>query len=673
MNVAILGHSHDGKTTLAESLLFAAGASPRLGSTDQGTALLDYEPEEQRRHISVQLGIAHLRWKDVGLALLDTPGFQDFEGEVREALAVADAALLVVAATSGGLLPVGAETSWDLMAERGLPRLIVITKLDKEHADFEATYASLQQRLDPKPIALQIPIGQERSFKGAVDLLSGRAMIFDANGGYAEADCPTELADQAAKRRQELVEAVAETDDALLERYLEGQEPSREELQEALRLASSKAKLAPVLVAAPIQALGAGPVLDSLVSYLRPSASAAQVQGAPTLFFFKTVADPFGKISYFRVVSGALRGDAHLFNPRTGEEERIARPMRPRGKTLEPVEQLGVGEIGAVTKLLHIGTGDTLGPKGTAAQARLEFPPTSYTMAIRPKSKGDEEKINAGLNHILEEDPTLRIERDPDTHETLLHGLGDVHLDVTLEKLRRKYQVEALLAVPQVPYQEAIRGAARQQHKYKKQSGGAGLYGDCTIELEPLPRGEGFVWEDKIFGGSIPQQFRPSVEKGVRQTLEQGVLAGYPIVDAKVRLVDGSTHPVDGKDIAFQLAGAMAMREAVEKAGAYLLEPVMDVEVIVPSANMGDVIGHLNSRRGRIGGMTPMGGALEQVTAKVPLAEMYRFPVELRAMTQGRGRYSMSFSHYEEVPPQVAQPIVEARRQLLHGRDSATS
>ncbi|MGB9483955.1 MAG: elongation factor G, partial [Candidatus Dormiibacterota bacterium] len=393
--------------------------------------------------------------------------------------------------------------------------------------------------------------------------------------------------------------------------------------------------------------------------------------GPPTLYFFKTVADPFGKISYFRVLSGSLRGDAHLFNSRTGAEERIARPMRPKGKTLEPVDQLCAGEIGAATKLIHVATGDTLGPKGTAASPMPEFPPTSYTMAIRPKSKGDEEKIHAGLNHLLEEDPTLRIEREPGTHETLLHGLGDVHLEVTLEKLRRKYQVEALLAVPHVPYQEAVRGTARQQHKYKKQSGGAGLYGDCTLEIEPLPRGSGFVWEDKIFGGAIPQPFRLSVEKGVRQTLEQGALAGYPIVDVKVRLVDGSTHAVDGKDIAFQLAGAMAMREAVQKAGAYLLEPVMQVVVTVPADHMGDVIGHLNARRGHIGGMNPVGTELEQVTAKVPLAEMYQFPIELRAATQGRGRYTMTFDHYEEVPVQVAQPIIAARQQQ-HSRDAAT-
>jgi elongation factor G len=673
LNVAILGHSHDGKTTLAESLIFAAGASPRLGSTDQGTALLDYEPEEQRRHISVQLGIACLRWKDSALVLLDTPGFQDFEGEVLEALSVADAAVLVVGANSGGNLPVGAESTWDLLAERQLPRLIVFTKLDKEHADFEATYAGLQRRFSPKPIALQIPIGLEHTFKGAVDLLSGRALLFDQLGGYSEADCPAELTAEAARRRQELVEAVAETDDELLERYLEGQEPSPDQLLQALHDATAQGKLAPVLVAAPAHALGAKPVLDALANCLSRVSPTKDGGGPPTLFFFKTVADPFGKISYFRVLSGSLKGDAHLFNSRTGAEERIARPLRPKGKTLEPVDQLWAGEIGAATKLIHVATGDTLGPKGTAASPVTEFPPTSYTMAIRPRSKGDEEKIHAGLNHILEEDPTLRIEREPGTHETLLHGLGDVHLEVTLEKLRRKYQVEAVLAVPLVPYQEAVRGTARQQHKYKKQSGGAGLYGDCTIEIEPLPRGAGFVWEDKIFGGAIPQQFRLSVEKGVRQTLDQGALAGYPIVDVKVRLVDGSTHSVDGKDIAFQLAGAMAMREAVEKAGAYLLEPVMEVTVIVPAAHMGEVIGHLNARRGRIGGMTPMGANLEQVTARVPLAEMYQFPIELRAVTQGRGRYTMTFDHYEEVPAQVAQPIIAARQQHLHNREASSA
>ncbi|MHB8312742.1 MAG: elongation factor G [Candidatus Dormibacteria bacterium] len=671
LNVAILGHSHDGKTTLAEALLFAAGAIPRLGNTDQGTATLDYEPEEQHRHISIQVGVATLLWEGRRITLLDTPGFQDFEGEVLGALAAADAAV-VTASAAAGQVSVGTEAAWSHLTRRHLPRLLVMTKLDKEHADFGATLSALQGRLSPRVVALEVPIGQEHDFVGAVDLLSGRALHFDDRGGHQEQALPAELEAEVAGRRQELVEAICESDDALLEQYLDGQEPSPEALLEALRRATLEARIAPLLVAAPARALGARRILEVLASCLcrdeePPSA------GPPQLLVFKTVADPFGKVSYFRVMEGSLRADAHLANPRDGQEERIARPLRPKGKTLEPVDELRAGEIGAATKLVHTGTGDTLGSKGCAQLPTIQFPPTSYTMAIRPKSKGDEDKIHQGLLHLVEEDPTLRLEQDPDTKETLLHGLGDVHLDVALERLRRKYQVEAVLATPQVPYRESIRGSARQQHRYKKQSGGAGLYGDCTLEIEPVPRGEGFVFEDRIVGGAIPQPFRLSVEKGVRQALEQGVLAGFPVADVKVRLVDGSTHPVDGKDIAFQLAGAMALREAVEQAGPYLLEPVMDVEVVVPQDHMGDVIGHLNARRARIGGMAPGEDGLETVAAQVPLAEMYRFPIELRATTQGKGRYSMTFSHYEEVPAPVAQPIVEAHRAALHSKEMAAS
>lgn len=670
LNLAILGHSHDGKTTLAEALLFAAGAIPRMGATDQGSATLDFEPEEQRRHISVQTGIASLGWRDAGITLFDTPGFQDYQGEVLQALAVADAGLVTVSAASAGQLAVGTETAWRHLGEQQLPRVVVMTKLDKEHADFEATLAALQ-RLSPRPVALQVPIGQEHAFAGAVDLISGRALAFDEKGGHAEGEVPLELQEQVGRLRQQLVEAVCETDDSLLERYLEGEEPAPELLRAALGRAVAEGRLAPLLVAAPARALGAGAVLDHLCDCLAPRA-AADADGPAVLFVFKTMADPFGRVTYYKVVKGTLASDAHLVNARGGQEERIARPMRPKGKALEPQDRLVAGEVGAATKLLHTNTGDTLGPKGTPALPEIEFPSPSYAMAIRPRSKGDEEKIHAGLAHMLEEDRTLRLEREPSTKETILHGLGDVHLEVTLEKLRRKYQVEAVLATPKVPYQETVRGQARQQHRYKKQSGGAGLYGDCTLEVEPLPRGSGFVFEDKIFGGSIPHQFRPSVEKGVHQTLAEGVLAGYPMVDVKVRLVDGSTHPVDGKDIAFQLAGAMAMREASEKAGLYLLEPVMEVEVVVPEEAMGEVIGHLNSRRGRIGGMLPAGDGLERVSAQVPLAEMYRFPIELRAMTQGRGRYRMTFAHYEEVPPPVAQPIIEAHRAAAHPKEAAS-
>ncbi len=671
LNLAVLGHSHDGKTTLAEALLFAAGAVPRLGATDQGTATMDYEPEEQHRHISVQLAAASLQFQGRPLTLLDCPGFQDFQGEVVAALAVADAALVVVSATSGGNLAVGTEAHWRLLGGRGLPRLLVLTKMGKEHADYEATVAGLRSRLDPRPVPLQLPIGQEHEFRGVIDLLSRRALLFDERGGGSETEMPPDLVESVERSRQDLIEAVCESDDALLERYLDGDEPAPEEIQAALLRATAEARLAPMLLADGAHALGAGRILEALTTCL-PQGPEVSSEGPPQLLVFKTVADPFGKVSYFRVVSGTLRQDAHLFNARTGHEERIPRPLRPRGKAHEPADVLLAGEIGVATKLVHTATGDTLGAKGCPERAPLGFPPPAYTMAIGPKSKGDEDKVHAGLVHILEEDPTLLMERQPETKETLLHGLGDVQLEVTLEKLRRRYQVDAVLSTPRVPYQESVRGTARQQHRYKKQSGGAGLFGDCTIEIEPLARGEGFVFEDKIFGGAIPQQFRPSVEKGVRQTLEQGVLAGFPIVDVKVRLVDGSTHPVDGKDIAFQLAGAMAMKEAVEKAGPFLLEPVMDVVVVVPEAQMGDVIGHLNSRRGRIGGMVPGEDGFDQVSAQVPLAEMYSFPIELRAMTQGRGGYTMSFSHYEEVPAQVAQPIIEAHRAALHQKDAAS-
>jgi elongation factor G len=437
LKVAILGHSHDGKTTLAEALLFAAGVVPRLGSTDQGTATLDYEPEEQHRHISVQLGVASLDFEGHSLTLLDCPGFQDFQGEVVAALAVADAAVVVVGATSPGQLPVGTESAWRSLAGRQLPRILVLTKLDKEHADFHGTVATLRERLSPRPIPLQLPIGEEHGFRGAVDLLSGRALIFDERGGHREEDPPAELAAELETARQELVEAVCESDDALLERSLEGEQPSLEELQSALLQATAQARITPVLVAAPARALGAGRVLEALCSCLPHQRPAADQEPA-RLLVFKTVADPFGKLSYFKVMAGAVRGDLHLVNASNGHEERIPRPLRPKGKGQEPVPELVAGDIGVATKLLHTATGDTLGPKGCAPEPPLEFPSTSYTMAIRPKSKGDEDKIHAGLNHLLEEDPTLRVELEPVTKETLLHGLGDVHLEVTLEKLRRK-------------------------------------------------------------------------------------------------------------------------------------------------------------------------------------------------------------------------------------------
>jgi elongation factor G len=673
-NVAVLGHSHDGKTTLCEALLHAAGASQRLGSTDQGTSLFDHEPEEQRRSISISTAVAHLDWEGTRINLLDAPGFQDFAGEVVEALAAADAAVLVVSAN--GTVPVGAELAWEMITARGLPALIVVNKMDKENAAYEATVDALREAFGRRPIAVGVALGSAESFRGYVDLVNDVAKEFDARGGARETPIPDDIRDDVLRAHSALVDAAAETDDALLEKYLEGSELSEEEVRTALHAAAARGTLVPVIPAAGLAEKGMAFVLESIVRYL-PSpaertwtgtdASGKEVTiecdpaGKLCAQVFKTTVDAFGKVSYFKVLRGTLRGDSHPVTPRLHQEERFAQLGQPMGKTIATAVEVAAGDLGVVTKLAHTQTGDTLCAKDAPVQLPpIEAPQASFAAAIVARSKGDEDKIMSGLARLSEEDIAFRTDRDAVTNEVLVHGLGDVHLDVTLEKLKRKYGVDAELHPPRIPYRETIAGSARVAHKYKKQSGGAGLYGDCTIEIEPLPRGGGYEWEDKIFGGSIPQQFRPSVEKGVRQTIDQGAISGHPIVDVKVRLVDGSTHPVDGKDIAFQIAGSMAMREAVQKAHPVLLEPVMDVHVVVPERHTGDVMGLLNSKRGRVAGMNPLGDGRAEVSAAVPQAEMYSFPVELRALTQGRGRYTMQFSRYEEVPPHAAQQIIDA-------------
>ena len=673
-NVAVVGHSHDGKTTLCEALLHAAGATQRLGSTDQGTSILDADPEEQRRSISISAGVAHADWEATRVNLLDAPGFQDFAGEVAEALAGADAAVLVVAAT--GVVPVGAELAWAMVQEAGLPTLVVVNKMDKENAAYEPTVDALREAFARKPIAVAVPIGSADGFRGYVDLVDDAAYEFDDRGRAAKAALPDGTRAEVERAHSALVDAAAESDDALLEKYLEGTELSDEEVRTALHAATARGALVPIVCAAALTEKGASLVLDAIVRYL-PSPAERVHQGTDTkggeveiacdpagrlcAQVFKTTVDSFGKVSYVKVLRGTLTGDSHPVTVRLGQEERFAQLGQPMGKTIATVPQVIAGDIGVLTKLTSTRTGDALCAKDTPLTLPPITPPAaSYSAAIVARSKGDEDKIMSALARLAEEDIAFASDRDPVTNEVLVHGLGDVHLDVALERMKRKYGVDAALNAPRIPYRETITGSARVAHKYKKQSGGAGLYGDATIEIEPLARGEGYLWEDKIFGGAIPQQFRPSVEKGVKQTMEQGAISGNPIVDVKVRLVDGSTHPVDGKDIAFQIAGSMAMREAVQKADPILLEPVMDVHVVVPERNTGDVMGLLNSKRGRVGGMNPMGDGRAEVTAQVPQSEMYTFPIELRAMTQGRGRYTMTFSHYEEVPPHVAQKIIEA-------------
>ncbi len=672
--VAVVGHSHDGKTTLCEALLHTAGATQRMGSTEQATSLFDFEPEEQRHSMSIGLSIAHCDWNGHRVNLIDAPGFQDFAGEVVEALAVADAAVLVVAAT--GTVPVGAEMAWEMIHAAGVPALIVVNRMDKENAAYEATVDALRESFARKPIAVAVPVGAADGFRGYVDLVDDRAHDFDDHGRATDAPLPEEMSPEIERAHAALVDAAAESDDALLEKYLEGTELSDEEVRTALHAATARGSLVPIVCAAAATEKGAGLVLDSIVRYLPGPAERPRVGADPkgaevsiacdpdgklVAHVFKTTVDTFGKVSFFKVLRGTMRGDSHPITVRLGQEERFAQLGQPNGKTIVTVPEVVAGDIGVVTKLAHTQTGDTLCVKDSPViMPPLQSPAANSSAAIVAKSKGDEDKIMSALARLTEEDVTFSTDRDPVTNEVLVHGLGDVHLDVALERMKRKFGVDAELHPPRIPYRETITGSARVAHKYKKQSGGAGLYGDATIEIEPLPRGGGYEWEDKIFGGSIPHQFRPSVEKGVRQTMEQGAVTGNPIVDVKVRLVDGSTHAVDGKDIAFQIAGAMAMREAVQKASPVILEPIMNVTVTVPERFTGDIMGLLNSKRGRVGGMNPLGDGRAEVNAHVPQSEMYTFPVELRAMTQGRGRYAMTFSSYEEVPAHVAQKLIDA-------------
>jgi elongation factor G len=681
-NIAILGHSHDGKTTLAEALLLAAGAIPRMGSTETGSATLDFEPEEHKHSISIGAGIGHLEWNGNKVNLIDCPGFADFAGEAIAALRAAEAAMVVVAANSG--VAVGTEAAWEMLAERGEPRLVVINKMDKENADFKGTLKVLQDTFEPRPVPLHLPIGAEAGFRGIVDLLHRKAYFYEG-GKVSPGDIPEDMHGDIDVYRTQLVEAACMADDALLEHYLEGEEIADDEIVRATHEGIRAGLVVPVLCAAAATGVGAQQVLDAIVELMpsaaeEPAAEAEEHQGLPpdpdgppVALCFKTTADPFvGRINYLKVVSGTLRPDQTLHNTTRNQPERLNALSAPLGKTLTPVTELVAGDIGSVSKLAATRTGDTLSAKDNAVTLPdPTLPPRTYQMAVFAKTKGEEEKVFSGIHKLLDEDPTLELTREETTKEQILRGLGDVHLDVALEKLKRKYGAEAELKLPRVPYRETITGTARVDKKHKKQSGGAGMYGHAVIEVEPAERDAGLVWEDKIFGGAIPQNFRPSVEKGVRKAMDEGVLVGSPVVDVHVRLVDGSTHSVDGKDIAFQIAGAMAMREAVREASPVLLEPIMEVSVTVPEQFMGDVMSLLSGKRGKIGGTDRLPGKKTQIKGQVPLKEMYEFPKELRSLTQGRGTYTMEVSRYEEVPAHVAQQLVDAYQKENAGKVAA--
>ena len=653
-NVVLLGHSHDGKTTLAEAMLFASGAIARLGSTDQATATMDYEPEEQKKKISINLGVGSVEHNGYKLNILDAPGFFDFAGQVLSGLRVAEGAVVVVGPSPQ--LAVGTEIAWEHCNRTSKPRIVVVNKLDKENSDFYGAVAAMRDHLSPRPFPLHLPIGSEQDFRGIVDLLHLKAFVTTPDGKGSEVPIPDDLQKLVDEYRGQLIEAAAESDDSLLEKYLDAGTLSEEEIQRGLREGILEGKVAPVVCCSSTKLLGVRTLMSTIAELMPPPE--VEPEKPVKAFVFSTGGDQFGRVSYFKVVAGAVTADAHLPNLTRGGEERLAQIFYPRGKEHVATSEIRAGDIGAATKLAHTLTGDTLGIKDGGPLPPLDLPGPAYSVAITPKARGDEEKISNGLARLSEEDPTLHVERVEETKQLVIAGLGDVHLDVTLEKLKRKYGVEASTQVPRVAYRETVSGHSRAEGRHVKQSGGHGQYGICVIEVSPTKRGEGFVWEDKIFGGAIPQNFRASVQKGIVDNMAKGVVAGYPMVDVKVTLVDGKYHAVDSNDMAFQIAGSMAIRKGALDAGPVLLEPVVEADIRVPEKNLGDIMSDVNGRRGKILGTEPDDG-YQKVHATVPAHEMLRFALDLRSITQGRGSFQQRFSHYDEMPAHLAKAIIE--------------
>jgi elongation factor G len=625
-----------------------------MGATDQGTAALDFEAEEQKRTISINLGLAHVEHNGFKVNLLDAPGFFDFSGQVAAGLRAAEGALVVVAANPS--LSVGTEVSWEQLNRARKPRLVVINKLDKENADFFGALDAMRATLNPKPVAMHIPIGSEAKFQGVVDLLHMKAFVTQPDGKGAETEIPADMQAVVEERREQLVEAAAEGDDELLEKYLEEGTLNNAEVERGLREGIVAMKVIPVVCASATKLLGVRTLLSAICDLLPPA------EGDPSkpaqAFVFGTAADPFvGRVNYFKVVAGCLKSDTHVNNVRAGDE-RVGTLFFPRGKEHVNTPEVCAGDIGGVAKLQHTLTGDTLGDKGAPALPGLELPTPVFSVAIMPKARGDEEKIGVGLTRLAEEDPTLHIDRVEVTHQLVIAGMGDVHLDVILEKLRRKYGVEAATETPRVAYKETLAGTAKAEGRHVKQSGGHGQYAICTIEVGPSERGAGFIWQDKIFGGSIPQNFRPSVQRGIVDTMAKGVVAGYPMEDITVSLLDGKFHTVDSSDMAFQIAGSMAIRKAAVEASPVILEPVMDVEVKVPERYLGDIMSDLNTKRGKIAGTEPDDG-WQIVRSQVPESEMLKFALDLRSITQGRGTFTMKLSHYDEMPSHLAKQLID--------------
>jgi elongation factor G len=678
-NVLLVGHGGSGKTTLFEAMLFAAGAVTRMGTVEDGNTVSDHDPDEQRRQISVSLAMAPIEWKDAKINVLDAPGTADFVGDVRSAIRAADAVIVVVSAVDG--VEVQTEFAWELAVQENLPRAIFVNKLDRERADFQTTLDQLVSSFGNQVAPFELPIGAEQEFNGIADLLHEKADLYPSGPRAEESDWPDEIHQIADPAREKLIEAVAESDDALIEKYLDEGTLPESVITQGAKDGFTNARLAPVFVGSASKAIGIDRLLDFIVEEFPSPVDRAPVDvigkggeetertcdpnGPLTAFVFKTVSDPFvGHITMFRVFSGKVRPDSTVHNATQGTDERIGQLFVLKGKEHESVSEVPAGDIGAVAKLPHTHTGDTFSTKDDPVHlAPVELPEPLLAYAISPKTKGDEDKLATGLSRLREEDPTFRVARNDETHQTVIYGMGEAHLGVQIERLKAKFGVEVETKPAKIAYRETIRSKAKAQGRHVKQTGGHGQYAVCEIEIEPLPRGEGFIYEDKIFGGAIPQQFIPSIEKGIVKTMSEGVLSGNPMVDIKVTLVDGKFHAVDSSDMAFQIAGSLALKEAVEQGGVALLEPIVQLAVTVPESFTGDIMGDLNAKRGRIQGMDQIGGGKQVINALVPQGEVARYVIDLRAMTGGRGAFSLTFSHYDEMPQHLAQKVIDEYQQ----------
>lgn len=669
-NVALISHGGAGKTTLVEAMLYTAGTISRMGNVESGNTVCDYDDEEKERGISISTAVAPLTWREVKVNLLDTPGYLDFVGEVISALRVADSALVLVDAVGG--VEVGTENVWERADQRGLPRMVFISRMDRENASFQRALDALKAAFQVPFAPLQVPIGEGPDFKGIVDLFEMKAYV---NG--EEAEIPEDVGGRAEELRESLIEAAADVNETILEKYLSDEEISPEELKAAIREGTKQGKVVPVLCGSALKGIGVKELLDAIVDLLPSPQEAGEVVGRrpgdgeqiarkpdPSEKFcalvFKTISDPYvGRISLFRVYSGTFKSESVALNSTRGVQERIGQLFEVRGKEQMAVKEVAAGDIGAVLKLTATLTGDTLcDPSDPIVLEGMEFPEPVASVAVHPKTREDEERISNALQRMTEEDPTFKTWRDTDVGQLIAAGMGDLHLGVILSKIRRRYKAEIETTLPKVPYRETITATATAEGKYVKQTGGRGQYGWVWIRMEPLPRGSGWEFKSEIKGGAIPSQFIPSVEKGIAEARKKGILAGYPVEDFRVVLYDGKYHEVDSSDIAFQIAASLAFKAAMERAKPVLLEPIYEIEVVVPEQFVGDVVGDLNRKRGRVV-ETSQRGKNHVIKALVPLAEIRKYAADLRSITGGRGYYTMRFSHYEEVPPHIAQAVIE--------------